>query len=45
MVFKMNRMRCLGAAAITLACIGLFVGGAAGADDKRTLKAVVHADL
>jgi peptide/nickel transport system substrate-binding protein len=36
-------MRGLCAAAILLA--GLFVGGPAGANDKKTLKAVVHADL
>ena len=43
MAFRMNRMRGIGAAAILLA--GLFVGGPAGADDRKTLRAVVHADL
>ena len=45
MAFRMNLMRGIGAAAIILVCLGLFVSGAGGADDKRTLKAVVHADL
>jgi len=43
MAFRMNLLRGIGAAAILLA--GLFVGGLASADEKKTLKVVVHADL
>jgi len=43
MAFRMNHTRGLIAAVILLA--GLFVGGPANADDKKTLKVAVHADL
>ena len=45
MVFRMNPARVIATAAILFVCLGLFAGGAAAADAKKTLKAVVHADL
>ncbi len=45
MAIRMNHTRVIGAALIILVCLSLLTRSAAGADDKRTLKAVVHADL
>ncbi len=45
MAFRMNLTRGIGSTAILLVCSGLFISGAARADEKKTLKAVVHADL